>query len=188
VTLLGPAGRALESTQLPISGRLLEQLVSHSQAPLLGRAVCSVVGLPLAPGVTALLRRARLIGLQTSDKDLREMLDQVARVDPTTASSLAVSCQRHSAQDLLPTLKVPLLIITAGRDPFMPPTRVALPMHRAAPGSELVNIEGATHAALLDFPDQIARDVDDFLRRRVAPFASSRAALVEAGGPCSSGC
>jgi pimeloyl-ACP methyl ester carboxylesterase len=30
VTLLGPAGRALESTRLPISGRLLEQLVSHS--------------------------------------------------------------------------------------------------------------------------------------------------------------
>jgi pimeloyl-ACP methyl ester carboxylesterase len=137
--------------------------------------------------VTTLLRRARLIGLQTSYQDPREILDQVARVDPTTASSLAVSCQRHSAQDLLPTLKV-LLIITAGRDPFMPPARVALPMHRAAPGSELVNIEGATHAALLDFPDEIARDVDDFLRRRVAPFASSRAALVEAGGPCSSGC
>lgn len=167
VTLFGPAGRALGSTQLPIPGRLIEQLVTHPQAHRIARALGFVAGLPVAPSVTALLRRLRLIGLQTSEKDLREILDHLAQVDPKTAVCLASSSQRHSAYDVLPALSVPLLIMAAGRDPFMPARSVAHPMHEAAPGSELVVLEAATHAALLDFPDEIDRHVDDFLRRRL---------------------
>lgn len=167
VTLFGPAGKALESTRLPLSGELLQRLVSHAQAPVISRLLFGFVKLPTLPGVADLLRRARLIGLQTSDKDLREILDNIARLDPKTLPIMTLSSQRHSAYDLLPELRVPLLIMAAGRDPFMPVVGVAEPMHRAAPGSELVVLEAATHAALLDFPDEIAKHVEDFLKRRV---------------------
>jgi pimeloyl-ACP methyl ester carboxylesterase len=137
------------------------------QAHVISRLIAGFVELPMAPGLSRLLRQARLIGLQTSERDLRQILDQLARMDPRTAPRLALSSQRHSAYDVLPRVQVPLLIMAAGRDPFMPVKRVAIPMHQAAPGSELVIIEGATHAALLDFPDEIAKHVDEFLARRL---------------------
>jgi pimeloyl-ACP methyl ester carboxylesterase len=178
ITLFGPAGRALESTRLPVPARFIEYFINHPQAHLMARLLSWCVGLPLPSSVTQLLRRARLIGLQTSEKDLREILDHLTRLDLRTATWLAASCQRHSAYDVLPQIAVPLLIMAAGRDPFMPAEGVALPMHEAAAGSELVIIEGATHAALLDFPDEIAKHVDDFLCRRtgLAPDSSVRTA------------
>jgi 3-oxoadipate enol-lactonase len=125
--------------------------------------------------VVPLIRRARLIGKDTSVGDLREVLDQLARVDPHTAPPMLLSCQRHDAHDVLTRLTVPLLIMAGGRDPFMPAQRVALPMHHAAPGSELVLLEQATHSALLDFPEEIAHAVDDFIMRRVQSAASAHA-------------
>jgi 3-oxoadipate enol-lactonase len=176
VTLFGPAGNALESTRLPIRAGIIKRFVGHRRAHELARVLRWFVGLPLTPGVTRLLRQARLIGLQTSDKDLREILDHLTRLDLRTATWLAASCQRHSAYDVLPQLAVPLLIMAGGRDPFMPADGVAVPMHRAAPGSELVTIDAATHAALLDFPDEIDRHVDAFLRRRAGLVPASAAA------------
>jgi 3-oxoadipate enol-lactonase len=168
VTLFGPAGRALESTRLPISGKRLEQLARHARAERVASLLSRLVRVPLLPGVTALLRRAQLIGQHTSNEDLREILDHVARIDPKTLPLMTLSAQLHSAYDLLPAIAVPWLIMAAARDPFMPLEAVAVPMHRAAPGSELVVLKEATHAALLDFPDQIAEAVEGFLTRRLA--------------------
>jgi 3-oxoadipate enol-lactonase len=178
ITLFGPAGRALESTRLPVPARLLERFVNHPRAHELARLVRWGAGLPLPASATSLLRRAQLIGPTTSQQDLREILDHLTQLDLRSATWLAASCQRHSAYDVLPTLAVPLLIMAGGRDPFMPADEVAGPMHRAAPGSELVTIAAATHAALLDFPQEIDAYVDDFLRRRVGlpPASATRAA------------
>jgi pimeloyl-ACP methyl ester carboxylesterase len=167
-TLFGPAGKALESTRLPVSGKLLEQLASSAHAKQVVALLTRVAGLRFPAAVTGLLRQAHLIGARTSDTDLREVLDHMAQLDAATTPVMALSAQRHSAYDLLPAIQVPLLIMAGGRDPFMPVTSVAVPMHQAAPGSELVVLENATHAALLDFPEQITQHVDDFLVRRLA--------------------
>lgn len=166
-TLFGPAGKALESTRLPLSGRRLEQLASYSQAERVVALLTKIARLPLGRHVGALLRRTHLVGLQTSEEDLAEIFDHISRLDPKTLPLLTVSCQRHSAYDVLPALAVPLLIMAGGDDPFMPLAGVAMPMHDAAPGSELVVLERATHSALLDFPLEIAQHVEDFLARRV---------------------
>jgi pimeloyl-ACP methyl ester carboxylesterase len=167
VMLFGPAGRALEHTRLPIPAAWIERIMAHPRADLATALLARIVGLPLAPGVMTLLRRARLIGLQTSERDLLQILQDMTRLDPQTVTRMTVSTQRHSAFDVLPLLRVPLLIMTARRDPFMPMATVAVPMHEAAPGSELIVLDAATHAALLDFPDEIAKHVDDFVARRV---------------------
>lgn len=168
VILFGPAGKALESTRLPVSGKLIERTMRHPQAHRLTALLTRICALPMAPGVPELLRKARLIGLQTSEKDLRQVLDDLSRLDPKTVPIMTVSTQRHLAYDVLPSVRVPTLIMAARRDPFMPVDHVAMPMHQAAPGSELVVLETATHAALLDYPDEIAKHVDDFLRRRLS--------------------
>jgi pimeloyl-ACP methyl ester carboxylesterase len=166
-TLFGPAGKALESTRLPLSGKRLEQLASYSQAERVVSLLAKIARLPLRRHVYAMLRRAHLVGMHTSEEDLQEIFNHIARLDPKTLPLLTLSCQRHSAYDLLPTLAVPLLIMAGGDDPFMPLEGVAVPMHRAAPGSELVVLPTATHAALLDFPDEIAQHVEEFLARRL---------------------
>lgn len=164
-TLFGPAGNALQHTRLPVSGRHLEQLAGHGQAAHVAALVTYLARLPVGSALTALLRRARLIGERTSPGDLREILDHVVRLDPHTLPLMTLSCQRHSAFDVLPRVAVPLLIMAGGQDPFMPLETVAKRMHEAAPGSELVVLETATHAALLDFPDEIGVHVEDFLAR-----------------------
>lgn len=173
VTLFGPAGRALESTRLPVPGSVLEAIARNRQAPRIVALLQRAASLPIGPGVAQLLRRAQLIGLQTSDQDLREIMDVFSQLAPKTLPRLALSAQQHSAYDVLESIRVPFLIMAARRDPFMPVDGVAVPMHRAAPGSELVVLETATHAALLDFPDEIARHVEDFLARRLGlPFVA----------------
>jgi pimeloyl-ACP methyl ester carboxylesterase len=167
-TLFGPAGKALENTRLPLSGKRLEQLASYSQAERVVSLLTKIAGLPLSRHVSTMLRKAHLVGLQTSEEDLREIFDHIARLDARTLPLLTLSCQRHSAYDVLPGLAVPLLIMAGGDDPFMPLASVAVPMHEAAPGSELVVLKTATHSALLDFPAEIAQYVEDFLARRLA--------------------
>jgi pimeloyl-ACP methyl ester carboxylesterase len=167
-TLFGPAGHALESTRLPVSGALLERLARNAHAAQVVALLSRIASLPFPSSVTTLLRHARLIGPRTSANDLREVLDHMAQLDPKTTPVMALSAQRHSAYDVLRNLQVPLLIMAGGRDPFMPVESVAVPMHRAAADSELVVLETATHAALLDFPEQIANHVDEFLARRLA--------------------
>jgi pimeloyl-ACP methyl ester carboxylesterase len=167
IMLFGPAGHALENTRLPIPGAWIERIMRHRSAEACVALAGRCAGLPLPPGMTALLRRARLIGVQTRAADLREILDHVARLDPRTTRLMTLSAQEHSAFDVLPRVAVPLLLMTARHDPFMPMEHVAMPMHEAAPGSELAVLDSATHAALLDFPGEIARHVDDFIARRV---------------------
>lgn len=170
-TLFGPAGNALEHTRLPISGAHLERMAGHSQAARMTSLLRYLARMPVSAPLMSLLRSARLIGTRTSASDLREILDHVARLDPRTLPLMTLSCQRHSAYDVLPQIEVPLLIMAGGQDPFMPLESVAMRMHELAKGSELVVLESATHAALLDFPDEIGAHVEEFLarHRRASP-------------------
>lgn len=72
---------------------------------------------------------------------------------------------RHTAADLLPRVRVPMLIIAGTKDRFTP---IALneEMHRLAPGSELLVVEGGTHATLLEHPDLVNEHVARFLESR----------------------
>jgi 3-oxoadipate enol-lactonase len=167
VMLFGPAGHALENTRLPIPGAWIERIMRNPSAEALVGVIGRWARLPLLPGLSGLLRQARIIGPQTRAADLREIFDHLARLDPHTMPLMTLSAQKHSAFDVLPTVKVPLLLMTARQDPFMPMEHVAIPMHQAAPGSELAVLDAATHAALLDFPGEVARHIDDFLARRV---------------------
>jgi pimeloyl-ACP methyl ester carboxylesterase len=71
----------------------------------------------------------------------------------------------HDGWELLPTIDVPLLIVTGSRDVFTPRT-AAERMARRTRGSEIMIIPGATHYAPLEYPEMVNLRLDKFFRER----------------------
>ena len=55
----------------------------------------------------------------------------------------------HSAEDVLPGVRVPTLIVAGEKDPFTPPA-VAWEMHREIRGSEILVVPNGTHVAQVE--------------------------------------
>lgn len=161
--LFGPAEHALTSTALPVPGAFLHALLNHPRGVGSAALVQRLAQLAALPGGPALARALGLVG--AADADVRQLLSDLGRLHSSTGQRMALSAEAHSALDVLRTLQVPLLILAGGRDQFAPPARVGAPMHAAAPKSELVVLDAATHTALLDHADQIGDAVDHFLAR-----------------------
>lgn len=68
----------------------------------------------------------------------------------------------HDAEDLLPRIGVPVLIITGDRD-ILTPVGTATKMNRLIPGSRLVIIKGGTHYTPIEYPATIQEEVMRFL-------------------------
>ena len=104
----------------------------------------------------------------------------LAFLDPIVLMKMADAMRAHSARDVLPLVDVPTLIVAGELDPFTPPA-LAHTMHDEIRDSELVMLEGASHGAVIEKPDDVIYAVTSFLERRVGRSASSprrtRAAL-----------
>ncbi len=168
VTLLGPAGRVLDTTRLPLGGGAIHGLARLTPAPvfsalyhLLGRGVA-------APGSHALGRFLGLVGKHASAADIARVTGHIGTVDPVTLQRMLCSAQEHSAFDVLGALRVPLLIVAGDKDPFAPSALVGVPMHLAAPQSELLRLPRGTHTALLEEVELIAEAVEKFIAKQSA--------------------
>ncbi len=77
---------------------------------------------------------------------------------------LAANLSRHSAAHVLPTVRVPTLVVAGEKDNFTP-----LPALRKLrdeiPGAEYYEVAGASHAGLVEFPDEINACVTSFLEK-----------------------
>ena len=69
---------------------------------------------------------------------------------------------------MLPTVRVPTLVIAGERDFFCPP-RVAREMARHIPGAELFVVPGGSHAAIIEQPELFDARLARFLEQRVLP-------------------
>jgi pimeloyl-ACP methyl ester carboxylesterase len=121
---------------------------------------------PIAPHVG---RALGLIGRETTTEDALEFIRHMAKIDPASVRWMALSGEEHSAWDVLPQVRVPLLIIAGDQDPLAPARRVAIPMHLASPHSELVRLPRGTHTALLDHADTIGAALGGFFERIYPP-------------------
>lgn len=165
VALLGTAEHAISSTALwlpaPVLGLLFEKPPAGLFAPgfrFLAKFATTDVGLTLG-------RRLGLVGT-ASAADMQGVIEHFGQLDPVTMRSMALSAEAHSAFDVLARLRVPLLIVAGDKDPFAPPERVGLRMHRAAPHSELLRLPEGTHTAMLDHTQEIADAVERFLAKQ----------------------
>jgi pimeloyl-ACP methyl ester carboxylesterase len=98
--------------------------------------------------------------------DFMPYLEGMARVDARLFVAMLSAAGQHSADELLPTIEVPTLVVAGARDGFTPPER-SRAMADAIPAAELLEIPNASHTAPIERPHLVDWAVRDFINRRV---------------------
>lgn len=111
-----------------------------------------------------------MIDREKVDEYINHLLD----VNPIFFTSLLKSAQERTAQDILPEIKVPTLIIAGERDQFTP-IWISKKLHRLIPNSELFIVKKGSHAALVEQPELINLRIEKFIQERVISKKSAAA-------------
>jgi pimeloyl-ACP methyl ester carboxylesterase len=116
------------------------------------------------------MRVARLTGdidlSRIAPEDVEPYFQHVIHLDFELFLKMLRAGGEHSAEDLLPHVNVPVLVVAGELDSFTPPA-VSRAMAEAIPGAELVLRPGGSHLLPLEQHEAIAGVVLDFLERRV---------------------
>jgi pimeloyl-ACP methyl ester carboxylesterase len=99
-------------------------------------------------------------------RDFMPYLEGMARIDTRLFVAMLSAAGQHSAEDLLPEIATPTLVIAGERDGFTPPER-SRAMAAAIPGAELLEIPQASHTAPIERPHLVDYAVRDFIARRI---------------------
>lgn len=103
--------------------------------------------------------------------DFMPYLEGVARIDARLFVAMLSAAGGHSADDLLPSIAVPSLVIAGGRDGFTPAER-SRAMAAAIPGAELLEIPDGSHTAPIEQPRLVDETIRDFVARRIDATAA----------------
>ena len=99
-------------------------------------------------------------------EDLLPYFRHLTSMDPRLFVRAMQAASQHSAEDHLPAVDVPALVVAGDRDRFTP-AWLSRRMALAIPGAELLLVAGGSHTTPLEVPERVQRTVEDFLRRRV---------------------
>lgn len=94
--------------------------------------------------------------------DFMPYLEGMARIDARLFVAMLAAAGHHSADELLPAIAVPTLVIAGGRDGFTPPER-SREMAEAIPGAELLELPHASHTAPIEQPRMVGDAIRSFL-------------------------
>ncbi|MBN1334964.1 MAG: alpha/beta fold hydrolase [Deltaproteobacteria bacterium] len=108
----------------------------------------------------ALARLAR--ATRTDSSQMRPFYDHQTRIHVPTALRLALAATDHSAEDLLPDVRIPTLVVAGGEDPVTPASRAAA-LRDAIPGAAWLEVPEGTHTTLMEAPEQVNPRVLEFL-------------------------
>jgi pimeloyl-ACP methyl ester carboxylesterase len=113
--------------------------------------------------------------------DFMPYLEGMARIDLRLFVAMLAAAARHSAEDVLPQVIVPTLVIAGACDGFTPPER-SRAMAAAIPHAELLEIANASHTAPIEHPERVGLAVRHFLEQRIdgSPAAGSSNAAPRA--------
>jgi pimeloyl-ACP methyl ester carboxylesterase len=160
----GTYGRAFHTVMgSRLVGRTIPMLLRlvKAQAALAGLATKRLAG---SDALIAAMKRVGLVS-QTIDIEIfRAVAAGFQSIDWRIYSDLLSRLDEHDAEDVLPTIKVPISIVTGDRDLMTPPS-TAEHMHRTIPGSRMVVIEGGTHYTPVEYPAVIVEELGRLLDR-----------------------
>ncbi len=103
-----------------------------------------------------------LDGSAMREEDFAPYWQHISYMDPAVFLEMLESAGDHSAEDLLPSIECPALVIAAEKDTFTPP-ELAEALAEAIPTAELSMIRGGSHAAPVEQPMMVQLRVDKFL-------------------------
>lgn len=101
-------------------------------------------------------------GPQTSEAAIRQGRQHLAQADPQTTHDDFAACNMFDIVDRLGQINAPTLVIGGAADQLTP-ARYAIKLAEGIAGAQLRLIENAGHMVMLEWPEQVARAVSDFL-------------------------
>jgi 3-oxoadipate enol-lactonase len=97
---------------------------------------------------------------------LEGLFGHVGALDARLLGTVSAAYLEHSAWDVLPTIRVPTLILAGDKDQLTP-VATAERMHAAIPDSELVVFPGHSHLVQVEKPREVHAAIEAFLARRL---------------------
>jgi len=110
---------------------------------------------------------ARLVEVDPDRCSRLEMdlyFEHIAKMGFANELRALLGMERHSAEDLLPSIDVPTLVI-AGEKDGMCPQRLVKRIYREVKGAELFVVPHGSHATLVEQPDVVNFRIETFLRK-----------------------
>jgi pimeloyl-ACP methyl ester carboxylesterase len=160
----------------PILQVILPRLLELAEgSPDLVRAVWS--RLPVDMALKIALKLGEVDPEKVRPEDLLPYLKHVTHVDVPMFLRMVQAAGEHTAEDLLPELDVPVLVIAGERDTFTP-AHLAESMQRAIPGAELLLVPNGSHVAPLEQPTLVGERIKTFIRERVMVGAAGVSACA----------
>ncbi|MDD9965731.1 MAG: alpha/beta hydrolase [Myxococcales bacterium] len=101
-------------------------------------------------------------GAALDPDDFRQYVEHLSDIDLDLYLALLREAGTHSAADVLPTIRVPTLVIGAERDTFTP-SGVVKSMYERIPDAEYLELKGGSHAAPAEQPERILERLREFL-------------------------
>jgi pimeloyl-ACP methyl ester carboxylesterase len=141
--------------------RLLPVVLSFAtQYPRLLRALVSRTPANLALRIARLSRE--IDPIRTRAEDMLPYFEHMSSMDPGLYLRMLDAAGRHSAEDLLSSVRVPTLIIAAEHDTFTPP-RLAEQMARQSEGAEFEMVREGSHSVPIEQPEHVNQRIERFL-------------------------
>jgi len=162
VLMCGSYGRVTKTFRgVPILEMILPKVVAavrknESFVRALWERIPSDISLKLA------LRAGDLDPANFNIEDLRPYVSHMRSMDLPLFLRMLTAAGEHSAEDLLKTLDVPVLVIAGERDTFTP-LFLAEAMAKAMPKAELLVLKNASHVGPLEQHDLVGEKIRGFL-------------------------
>ena len=150
---------------VPILDAILPRLMDlATKRPEIVRAVWSRI--PPEMALKIALRAGEIDPEKVRPEDMLPYLSHMTHVDFPMFLRMVRAAGDHTAEDLLPRIRVPTLIVAGERDTFTP-AFLAESMAKAIPGAELLMVKNGTHVTPIEQPEVVDAAIGKFVRERV---------------------
>lgn len=164
VLLCGSFGRVTYTfRKSTILAEVLPNLIQFAeQHPRLARGLWSRLPARIGLEIARLTGDIRFGSVRL--EDVSPYFEHAAHVDFEMFLRMLREAGEHSAQDLLPQIDIPVLVVAGENDAFTPP-EVSEAMAGMMPSAEFVRIRGGTHILPLEEHEQLREILTTFLAR-----------------------
>jgi pimeloyl-ACP methyl ester carboxylesterase len=156
--MVGPASGSLRLPQLcaPLFTHALSFWAPFWKlaAPLADRVIRS-------GAVLSFIKNSGLVGPELDEDVFREIAEKFVNMDHEVFRATLESAERYDGRDVLPLIRVPVLVIAGTRD-FIVLPQTTRELARAIPGARLVFVPKTSHYTAVERPADVAAEITAF--------------------------
>lgn len=115
------------------------------------------------PEAVGWMKRMGILGRSLDDGVFAELVHAFGQLDMEAFFRNLQALGQHDAEDVLPLINVPTLVITGDRD-ALTPRGLAQAMARRIASAELLVVRGGTHYTAVEFPELVSLRIERFFR------------------------